>query len=107
MQQLLLRTLEGLVRLVQLAHRIHHGRLEPFLATRPDRLNKGTPRRLRLRICWPPCQSMSNSTSLPRSSASITGARGEPYSCSHLAAVLGPTFSTPGTLSMASPTRVW
>ncbi|MCW0423687.1 hypothetical protein NB713_001630 [Xanthomonas sacchari] len=27
----------------------------------------------------------------------------EPYSASHLAAVLGPHFSTPGTLSMASP----
>ena len=29
-----------------------------------------------------------------------------PYSAIHLAAVLGPTFSTPGTLSTASPMRV-
>ena len=31
----------------------------------------------------------------------------EPYSISHLAAVLGPTLATPGTLSTVSPTRVW
>jgi len=31
----------------------------------------------------------------------------EPYSINHLAAVLGPTFCTPGTLSTVSPTRVW
>jgi hypothetical protein len=30
----------------------------------------------------------------------------EPYCSSHLTAVLGPTFSTPGTLSTASPTRL-
>ena len=30
----------------------------------------------------------------------------EPYSCSHLTAVLGPTFSTPGTLSTLSPIKV-
>ena len=30
-----------------------------------------------------------------------------PYSMSHLAAVLGPTLATPGTLSTVSPTKVW
>ena len=30
----------------------------------------------------------------------------EPYSASHLTAVFGPTFSTPGTLSTVSPTSV-
>ena len=34
-------------------------------------------------------------------------ASSEPYSCSHLAAVFGPTFSTPGTLSTVSPTSIW
>ena len=39
--------------------------------------------------------------------ALATSASSEPYSMSHLAAVLGPTLGTPGTLSTASPTRVW
>ena len=30
----------------------------------------------------------------------------EPYCCSHFTAVFGPTLSTPGTLSTASPTSV-
>ncbi len=37
------------------------------------------------------------------SAAAITPAS-EPYSAIHLAAVFGPTFSTPGTLSTLSPT---
>lgn len=41
------------------------------------------------------------------SPARATSASSEPYSISHFAAVLGPTFSTPGTLSTASPTSVW
>ncbi len=34
--------------------------------------------RLELRICWPPCQSMSKSVSRPAAMAASTGARGEP-----------------------------
>ena len=41
------------------------------------------------------------------SPARATSASSEPYSSSHLAAVLGPTLVTPGTLSTASPTSVW
>jgi hypothetical protein len=33
---------------------------------------------LELRICCPPCQSMSKSVSRPASTAASTGARGEP-----------------------------
>ena len=40
------------------------------------------------------------------SSACCRMASSEPYSFSHLAAVLGPTLSTPGTLSTASPVSV-
>ncbi len=40
-----------------------------------------------------------------RSAAAITPSS-EPCSSSHLTAVLGPTFGTPGTLSTASPTSV-
>ena len=38
--------------------------------------------------------------------ASFTSASSVPYCASHLAAVLGPTLATPGTLSMASPVSV-
>ena len=41
------------------------------------------------------------------SCARATSASSEPYSCSSFTAVLGPTFSTPGTLSTESPTSVW
>ena len=41
------------------------------------------------------------------SPARAMSASSEPYSPSHLAAVLGPTLGTPGTLSTASPTRAW
>ena len=60
-----------------------------------------------------PCGSQS--TALRRFSpatplisvARAINASSEPYSISHLAAVLGPTLATPGTLSTVSPTRVW
>ncbi len=45
-------------------------------------------------------------TAPPISPARSTIASSEPYWPIHLQAVFGPTFSTPGTLSTASPTSV-
>ena len=45
-------------------------------------------------------------TTPPISSACATTLSSEPYCASHFAAVLGPTFATPGTLSTASPVSV-
>ena len=52
------------------------------------------------------CRRFSPATPLI-SSARASNASSEPYSASHLDAVLGPTLGTPGTLSTVSPTSVW
>jgi hypothetical protein len=63
------------------------------------RLSASWPLAIASRRFWPATPLIAAALAIRLSS--------EPYSSSHLAAVLGPTLVTPGTLSTVSPTRAW